>query len=156
MFLKIRRVTFASTYGKEKTFNGTFDLMNTQVSDLIGIPWTHKGRTLAGLDCLGLIKITLKRLFDFELPEYEYTEDWYDQGHNYMYDRWCEVFKSTKTISLGDVLFYQIVGDVVHHLAVYIDYGRVIHTFKKTGVIITPVSKMTRFHRFTGRIQLNG
>lgn len=130
--------------------------MNIKVSDLIGIPWVHKGRTLAGLDCLGLIKISLKRLFDFEFPEYEYDENWYDQGYNHMYDRWREVFTPTKTLSLGDVLFYQLTGDVVHHLAVYIGHGRVIHTFKKTGVITTDVSKIERFHRFTGKVQLNG
>ena len=37
--------------------------------DLLGIPFTNRGRTLDGLDCYGLVMEVYKK-FDITLPEY--------------------------------------------------------------------------------------
>lgn len=49
-------------------------------ADYVGIPYADKGRTRAGLDCWGLVRLVYREVFHAELPDYgeRYRdgEDW--------------------------------------------------------------------------------
>jgi len=44
------------------------------LGDFIGIPYVPRGRSLAGLDCWGLVLLAARELFGLALPEFFYSE----------------------------------------------------------------------------------
>jgi len=126
-----------------------------KVSDLFHARFVHKGRTPEALDCVGLIKICLKRFLNFELPEFDYEELWFDKDPLLLSRIWPTVFTPilcNTTLQLGDILFFRFHKEAVNHCAFYIGDGKMIQCLKGAGVLVTPVEKFKRFRAYVGRI----
>jgi len=88
------------------------------ITDLIGIPFVEKGRTAAGCDCWGVVRLALRRGFGIEVPDY--TEDYpttTDRAEIHaLINReslgWDDVRASEA--KPGDVVLFRIHGQVCH------------------------------------------
>lgn len=120
-------------------------------SQFIGIPYIHHGRTLAGLDCYGLIIKMFEargvKLFDINK---EYDEHWSWQGRNYFienaYKEWAQVTMAEP----WDVVVFTLKGDIVNHAGVALGDGQFIHTIIKTGTIISRLGDPAWLKRMAG------
>lgn len=45
------------------------------LAQFVGVPYVARGRTLAGADCWGLVRLAARVLWGVELPEYFYAQD---------------------------------------------------------------------------------
>ena len=116
-----------------------------KVNDLIGIRYVPHGRTLAGLDCYGLVKIVFARC-GIELPEYD--ADYHD------YERIKEIYLTERNTPPWEqasgydeyplLLAIRFGTPFVNHCGVYIGNGKFIHTRENIGVVIEDISLWKR------------
>jgi cell wall-associated NlpC family hydrolase len=120
------------------------------LSKYIGIPYVHKGRTLEGLDCWGLVKLIYKDR-GFELRDLDdYEMEGHLKGKNYFNpyenDEWS---KSSIARPYDVALFVNTMG-VAYHAGVVTPDHRLIHTAKNTGVVIVDLSTVLRMLKLDG------
>lgn len=88
------------------------------LTELISVPFVEKGRTLAGCDCWGMVRLALARGFHVETPDY--SEDYpttTDRAEiaalmNRESIGWAEV--PLAQAAAGDVVLFRIQGQVCH------------------------------------------
>ncbi len=107
-----------------------------EVTKLIGVPFHWHGRTEAGLDCLGLILLPLKRLSI--VPEEFDFMDYGNRPQNLLLELQTTGVDFLRQIAPshathGDILAYPI-GGIIAHLA-WIDGDDIIHAHQLNGVI---------------------
>lgn len=118
------------------------------IDDLIGRPWVFKT-----FDCLEVVRQLVQRITGKVIPAFEYAEDWYDKGFDYFSDHWRQLFDSTGFVLPGDILLFKLHRRVVNHIAVYIGEQKIVHSFQKTGVILSPFTTFARFFVAAGKLK---
>lgn len=110
----------------------------------LGVPWVEDGRTLQGMDCLGLHLEVLRHDLGTDLPDPQVTvrapvvpETWHE--------RFAEVPASE--LLVGDAI--ESDGDP-HHVATVIDDARVLTTTRDSGVVVVPLRAYLRAVRVIG------
>jgi cell wall-associated NlpC family hydrolase len=110
------------------------------VSDLVGIPFVDRGRTLAGVDCWGLCMLVFHR-FGYELPEYPIGAFECAQIHQaIMQDR--QIWQELKEPQAPCLVIMRLGGkDFVNHCGIYLGKRLMLHTRSKTGSVIEKIDK---------------
>ena len=107
--------------------------------DLIGVPFVDGGRSLAGMDCWGLVMEIYKR-YGVKLPDYKIAcEDASSINNAIDSSRfaWERIEGSPPSPSLVVIRFNTI--KLCNHTGVYIGDQRFIHTRKKIGVNVDSI-----------------
>lgn len=120
-------------------------------AEFIGIPYVHHGRTLAGLDCYGLIIRMFERrgIRLFDINE-EYDEEWSWKGRNYFVENAYREWSPVAFAESWDVVTFRLKGEVVNHAGIVIGDGQFVQTIIKTGTIISRLSDLTWSKRVAG------
>jgi len=113
-------------------------LMYTWVKKYIGIPFVSNGRTLAGCDCYGLIRLVLNNEYGIELPE---LSDNYTDALNVK--ETAKLFKENIPVLAGQKITAPAEKAVVvitehgvtAHVGIVAGGGYILHTGIKTGSI---------------------
>lgn len=93
------------------------------IEPLLGRPFEFNKQ-----DCYNLFRDCYMLAGSDHLPEFEYPDNWYEQGMNLYIDRLPEYgFKKVDNIEIGDVLLFQIGSDIPNHAGVYIGEQLFIH-----------------------------
>ena len=113
-----------------------------EYQDLIGIPFKDGGRDLDGLDCWGLAKIMLERQGYDDVPNYAISA--YDIPsisntiQSESHDAWRRI---NKPESGCVVLLANGCTPKANHVGIVIDDDRFIHSYCRTGVCISRLSR---------------
>ena len=109
----------------------------------IGIPFQWGGRSMDGLDCVGLCHL-FYREFDINFPAddgREYSPEWYKtEPRRYFY----ELLKLGQAAPMGlfkplDLVYFSI-GGIVRHTGIMIDSYRFIHARENQSICIEQLS----------------
>ena len=108
----------------------------------IGIPYAHKGRTMQGLDCWGLIKLIYRDLGTEVRDLDDYEMEGHLNGKDYFKpkDEWI---KSSVPRPYDVALFVNTEG-IAYHAGVITPDLKLIHASKQTGVVIVALNLITR------------
>ncbi len=122
------------------------------LSKYIGIPYKHKGRTLAALDCWGLILMIYKDL-GFELRD---SEDYEMEGHLKGQDYFQPKDEWIKCSVAGpyDVALFVNTHGIAYHAGVVTPDHRLIHCAKNTGVAIMNLNSVLKMIQLDGYYHL--
>lgn len=104
----------------------------------IGTPYRHQGRSIAGMDCIGLV-IRVGEDCGYQINHEKYV---YEQIPNPIV-LWAGMnsnFKPQKVIREGDILVFRIYKEP-QHMALYAGGNRMIHAYEN-------ISKVSE-HNFT-------
>lgn len=120
--------------------------MASEHADLVGTPFLWAGRTLAGLDCWGLVLEVYRRL-GVELQDVaDYrAQDVAATGSRLVETNaptWRQVEEPYEPYDL--LLFADGSCGAVTHCALLIGDGRILHTTERTGVVLTPLGGFGR------------
>ena len=122
---------------------------NFIVKKYLGINYKHKGRSLSGLDCYGLI-IRVYADFGVELID---LQDEYDE--RWQWKRWAESieqhykkWQKVEIPQLLDVVLFKK-NNIVNHGGVVLNNGRFIHCCK-LGVIVSRLDEQIWQRRIEG------
>lgn len=105
----------------------------------VGVPWLERGRTLAGCDCWGLLRIVYAEQLGIELPSYG---DDYATGadsralHDLITGElgpWREVPAGGERV-LDGVLTMD--GGAIRHVGIVIGCGRMLHMPRESGSVV--------------------
>jgi cell wall-associated NlpC family hydrolase len=123
--------------------------MNTQLNDLIGLPFIDGGRDPAvGLDCWGLSTEVFRR-YGINLPDYKISCEDASRIHSEVAEQragWRRCEQEIPVPALV-VIRFTVYCD---HTGVYIGQGRFIHTRKGLGVNIDRVDNPAWAKRIEG------
>ena len=113
----------------------------------VGIPFVDAGRTKAGCDCWGLVRIVLQEQFGKTLPlwnDYEIASG--DEG-----EREVELglregpFTRVEQPQSGDIALMRIFGKLCH-VGLYLGNGEILHTSRGTDSVIEKIDGMRQLH----------
>lgn len=109
---------------------------NAIVKKYLGIPYLHKGRTKAGLDCWGLIKLIYsdagKEVADLD----DYEANWSRKGQDYFTTLRGQEWEEVEDEQFLDVVLFRASKLVVNHAGVVLDENRFIHCCR-AGVVVS-------------------
>ena len=111
------------------------------ISDLVGIPFLDRGRTIKGADCWGLCMLAFDRL-GYVLPEYSvgaYEKEIINETIQKDRLKWIALDKPESPCL---VLMRLGVASVINHCGIYLGNGEMLHTRGKTGSVIEDVSSI--------------
>jgi cell wall-associated NlpC family hydrolase len=116
----------------------------------LGVPYKHRGRTISGLDCYGLI-ISIYKDLGIKLIDIEenYTEDWTWAGKNYFIENAYKEWEAVIVPELFDVVGFNNSKGIMTHAGVMLDANRCIHTCK-AGTVITRINDFKQTHKLSG------
>ncbi len=111
-----------------------------EFTHLLGVPFLVGGRTLAGMDCLGVVLAGLSiHGLDVEDPWARVARLW-DQGVTVpllMPAQFVEMSREAE-LRAGDVL------EIPRHVALYVGHGYVLQSLEGAGCVLTPLQRMRR------------
>ncbi|KKL20747.1 hypothetical protein LCGC14_2452370 [marine sediment metagenome] len=115
----------------------------------VGWRYAPRGRDYDGghVDCFGLF-LLFAREMGFEIPDFEYEEDWHKQGEDRIidgYPKYADAIDRTE-LRPGDIILYRWSRDIVNHVAIFLGEGRCITCTKNAGVVIVDTA-MQPFNR---------
>jgi cell wall-associated NlpC family hydrolase len=122
--------------------------MEEIVNKYRNIPYKHNGRSLTGLDCLGLL-IHVYREFGIEIPSDDgayISEEWYKEDP----DRYLRgIINIGETVEFDqlqtlDLVYFELLDGIVTHSGVMINDHEFIHILQRRNV---EVSYFNRFWR---------
>lgn len=124
--------------------------------DLAGVPYAAKGRSMAGLDCAGLVMEVYRRL-GHTLPDplvdpVDYAGSASAIAEEAVSRRWLRLDEP----ELHCVVVLQQHPDFAQHLGVYVGGGRFLHAVEHIGVttdhLSAPVyrNRIRGFYRYVG------
>jgi cell wall-associated NlpC family hydrolase len=119
----------------------------------IGVPFEHRGRTMAGVDCWGLIILIYADLGIQLLDLENYEKDWVLQGQNYFIENYHKEWEKVGEPKLFDgVLFFNNKG-IVSHAGIYLSDGYIIHTLP-LGTVVSKISDIEHKYKLAGVYRL--
>jgi len=109
----------------------------------IGIPYKHGGRTMGGLDCLGLVHFFYKHM-GITLPESDgrpYSTEWYREDPKRFYRGLQQIGREISPAEMKplDLVYFRLGGEVTH-AGVIIDDHHFIHVLKGKPVHVSPLN----------------
>lgn len=121
--------------------------VHTLVKTFTGIPYRHGGRSLDGLDCLGLIYLFYKK-WGIEIPEGDgkaYSPTWYKEDPQRFRRGIENIGKPVSPLDLQplDLVYFRI-GGAVTHAGVMIDRNHFLHVLKDQVVHLAPLNAAWR------------
>lgn len=104
----------------------------------LGVPWVEDGRTLQGMDCLGLHLDVLRTQLGIDLPDPQVTV-----RDPVVPDDWWQHFERVEpdALDVGDAI--ESIG-TPNHVGTVIQGDRVLTTTREAGVITVPVRTYLR------------
>jgi hypothetical protein len=117
----------------------------------IGLPYLANGRTEAGVDCWGLVRLFYKNELNIDLPSY--VDDYngpYDPAIISLMDQYKEVeWKKQAVPEAGDVCVFNIYGEPCH-VGVYVGNNKFIHSRENKDVVIESITSPKWANRLEG------
>lgn len=105
----------------------------------IGLPFKSRGRTTAGLDCWGLVRLVLHEQFDIQVPSYVYRYSSTDTAHDiapliqHEKTKWKSINRTD--LECGDVLILRMQG-VPMHVGLVLDHQFMLHIERGINSVI--------------------
>lgn len=109
------------------------------IKKYLGVPYRHLGRDLTGTDCYGLVVLIYKDL-GIELPDYEYTAKWYQEGRDYYIEHYHELWKKVPELVLFDCILFKNTSNVVNHIGLYLGENKFIHCYEDASVEVSDIT----------------
>ena len=118
----------------------------------IGLPYNFRGRSVDGIDCLGLVQLFYREEFGIELPEYLY-------GDEFKTDECAEAIKigefdgnwqRVDDAQYADLLVYRVMGQPTH-VGLDVCNGLMLHAFQGRNSCLEPMEVWS--HRLMGRFR---
>lgn len=119
------------------------------VNKYLGIPFKHKGRTLEGLDCYGLIIRVYDDLGYKILDIEDYDESWSWRDKNYFTENYYKEWVKVQVPNLYDVIMFKNVQGISKHAGIVLEEGKFIHT-SKAGTVLSRYEQPEWQKRFEG------
>ena len=119
----------------------------------LGVPYKHMGRTMAGLDCWGLIKLVYADIgVDVaDLDNYELA--WARKGHGHFESQKYPEWKRVENPQFLDVVLFKATETIVNHAGLVLDERRFIHCCR-AGVVVARLGDLQWFKRTVGFYRL--
>jgi cell wall-associated NlpC family hydrolase len=113
----------------------------------VGVPYQHRGRSMDGLDCWGVIRMIYADhgidVIDLE----QYDLKWARQGKDHFLGNysssWIKIELTAQLECLDVILFFNDLG-VASHAGIYLSKGRFIQAVARSGVVVTPLNQIWR------------
>lgn len=104
----------------------------SRARDYTGTPYRHQGRSIAGVDCIGLI-IRVGEDLGYKINHEAYA---YEQIPNpsVLWTGMNSNFKRQKDMQEGDILVFRIYKEP-QHMALYLGGNRMIHAYENIGKV---------------------
>ena len=99
----------------------------------IGVPFEHCGRSLHGVDCVGLILAAARDcgLMDLEVRGYSrHVDPAVLRGY---LERFCD--RVGGALDPADVLLFKVMGQA-QHVGLYTEEGKFIHAYESAGKVV--------------------
>lgn len=121
--------------------------IDASVRKLLGVPYRHNGRSVEGLDCLGLIWLFYKEM-GISVPDgdgADIAEDWYASDP----ERYLRGLLQLGVAVEGelkplDLVYFRMVGGHVTHGGIMVDRDRFIHVLENRSVMVTRLTRAWR------------
>lgn len=125
-------------------------------NDYVGIPFLDKGRTKAGSDCWGIVRLIYDEQFNIKLPsfadaDYDYTDD---SRVEELFASNREGWEVTDNPKPGSIVLFRILGREAH-VGVYIGDDKFIHSRDKFSSAIENLSSTKWRLRIAGFFDYN-
>ena len=107
--------------------------MPVNFSEYIGIKYKHKGRSMGGADCYGLVVLIYSRKLGIELSDFldvNYEQKWYKDKKDHIVNNISEIWETViEPYRVYDgLLFYNSPKKIVaNHIGLYIGNDKFIH-----------------------------
>ena len=117
----------------------------------IGLKYSSKGRTVAGVDCWGLVYLFYKNELGLSVPAYDgdYTDSNDRKSVSITIKENIKNWRKVEEPEYGDMLLFNILG-LPLHTAVYIGNGDFLHAFQNTNSCIERLKSITWNRRLVG------
>lgn len=112
----------------------TPDRVITESHKFLGVPFCHRGRSVLGLDCLGLIICSFKKCGIF-IPNDDgiaYAPQWWKKNEERLHIHLLKYgFEEVVQPIRGDVITFRLFGEIypAHHCGIWVSEDRMIHTW---------------------------
>jgi len=101
----------------------------------LGIPYTHLGRSLDGLDCYGFLILVYADLGWKLVDITNYEKNWSLKGEDLFVDNYQKQWERVFTPRLFDIVLIRNKKEIANHAGLYIDSTKFLHCIK-AGVVI--------------------
>jgi lipoprotein Spr len=112
--------------------------MGRIIDSFLGAPYKYGGQTKAGIDCSGLVMQVYRQYAGFKLP----------RSTKKLYQLVKHVDKDA--LAYGDLVFFSDGWFSVSHVGIYIGEGRLVHSMKGFGVIVSSLDEDYYKKRYRG------
>ena len=115
--------------------------------EFIGIPYLHAGRSVKGIDCLGLVHLFYKKL-GLNIPDTDgkgYSPDWYKKDPQRLLHGIQKLGKEvlitgSEPLQPLDLVYFRI-GGAITHAGIMVDDKHFIHVMIGERVRVTPLNR---------------
>lgn len=121
--------------------------------NLLGIPWTARGRDITGFDCYGLISYCYKQFLDIHLPEFEYiVEDTESKVTTVRNAKFSQSFICVASPEPMDIVLLNYFGSPTH-VALYLGEGYILHVSSREATYRSRLTDMDGLRTIESRIE---
>ncbi len=135
--------------------------LSYKIKDLIGIPYLAGGRDKNGIDCYGLFIEVMKR-FGVAVPDFADIVAVCDNTigrskilQDQIDNEWEKISEPESGCAVAIAMDYEN-PDIIQHLGVYVGKGKIIHIFRKMGVILSTIDNPMIKNRIRGYYKWKG
>lgn len=124
-----------------------------QAIPFVGIPWKAHGRTMAGVDCYGLVRLFIESVTGVVLPDFDYDADTVRARevvatHIIFAGRFQEV-KEFRTLDIALLNYFGCAS----HVGVYLGSNLLLHSSSCTGTVISALTDIAGLRTMKDRIE---
>lgn len=96
------------------------------IEDWYGVPYRSGGNDMSGIDCSGWVKQVYTRVYNREVPRTAATQ--YDISKHK---------RKVKKLSEGDLVFFNVKGDKLAHVGIYLKNRYFVHASSSKGIMVS-------------------